>query len=165
MSDFELTEKRLSNIQARMPDFPYEPALLVRLCHHLQKRLRDRTNAALRPFELADTGYIVLAILYGAVDETSGASELSEACHEKPANLTRVCDDLVARGLISRGTRAGDRRSVLITLTDAGRALIEQALPAVSTTLSSTYDGFTKAEMAQFAGFLARALGNLDKSG
>jgi MarR family transcriptional repressor of emrRAB len=165
MSDFEPTEKRLRNIEARVPGFPYEPILLVRLNHHLQKRLRDRTNAALKPHELADTGYIVLAILYGSLDETSTASELSEACHEKPANLTRVCDDLAARGLIERGTRAGDRRSVMITLRPEGRALIEKVLPEVSMKLSSAFAGFTKAEMAQFAGFLARALGNLDKAG
>ena len=165
MSDFEPTERRLRNIQARVPDFPYEPILLVRLNHHLQKRLRDRTNAALKPHELADTGYIVLAILYGSPDETSTASGLSEACHEKPANLTRVCDDLAARGLIERGTRAGDRRSVTITLTAQGRALLEEVLPEVSTKLSCAFSGFSKAEMAQFTGFLARALGNLDKTG
>jgi MarR family transcriptional repressor of emrRAB len=164
MSEFEPTEKRLRNIQARVPGFPFEPIFLVRLTHHLQKRLRDRTNAMLKPFELADTGYIVLAILYGSADETSTASELSEACHEKPANLTRVCDDLVARGLIERGTRAGDRRSVTIALRPEGRALIEQALPEVSNKLSAAYAGFTHAEMKQFAGFLARALVNMDEA-
>jgi MarR family transcriptional repressor of emrRAB len=165
MSDFEPTEKRLRNIEARVPGFPYEPILLVRLNHHLQKRLRDRTNAALKPHELADTGYVVLAILYGSLDETSTASELSEACHEKPANLTRVCDDLAARGLVERGTRVGDRRTVLITLSPQGRALIERVLPEVSTKLSAAFAGFSKDEMAQFAGFLARALGNLNKAG
>ena len=165
MSDFEPTEKRLRNILARVPGFPYDPILLVRLNHHLQKRLRDRTNAALKAYDLADTGYIVLAILYGSLDETSTASELSEACHEKPANLTRVCDDLAARGLIERGTRPGDRRTVLITLTDRGRELIAQLLPEVSAKLSCAFAGFTKAEMTQLAGFLARALGNVDKAG
>lgn len=165
MSIFEPTEKRLRNIEARVPGFPFDPILLVRLTHHLQKRLRDRTNAALKQYELADTGYIVLAILYGSADETTTASELSEACHEKPANLTRVCDDLAARGLIERGTRAGDRRSVLITLTPAGRTLIAALLPEVSATLSAAYAGFSKAELAQFAGFVARVLGNLDRTG
>ena len=164
MSEFEPTEKRLRNIQARVPGFPFAPILLVRLTHHLQKRLRDRTNAMLKPYELADTGYIVLAILYGSADETSTASELSEACHEKPANLTRVCDDLAARGLIERGTRAGDRRSVLISLSGKGRELIAQVLPEVSGKLSAAYAGFSSAEMKQFAGFLARALGNLDEA-
>ena len=165
MSDFEPTEKRLRNIQARVPGFPFEPMLLVRLCYHLQKRLRDRTNAALKPYELADTGYIVLAILYGSAHETSTASELSEACHEKPANLTRVCDDLVARGLIERGTRPGDRRTVTISLTGKGRELIEEVLPEVSSKLSAAYAGFSTAELTQFAGYLARALGNLDDAG
>jgi MarR family transcriptional repressor of emrRAB len=164
MSDFGPTEKRLRNILARVPDFPYEPILLVRLNHHLQKKLRDRTNAALKPHEVADTGHIVLAILYGSPDETSTASELSEACHEKPANLTRVCDDLATRGLIERGTRTGDRRTVLITLTRQGRALIRQVLPEVSAKLSDAFAGFSRAEMTQFAGFLKRALGNLDKA-
>ncbi|MGJ9417565.1 MarR family winged helix-turn-helix transcriptional regulator [Massilia sp. CMS3.1] len=164
MSDFGPTGKRLRNIQARVPGFPFEPILLVRLSYHLQKRLRDRTNAALKPYELADTGYIVLAILYGSAQETSTASELSEACHEKPANLTRVCDDLVARGLIERGTRAGDRRNVLISLSGKGRELIEQVLPDVSGKLSAAYAGFSKAELEQFAGLLARVLGNLDKA-
>jgi MarR family transcriptional repressor of emrRAB len=163
MSEFEPTEKRLRNIQARVPDFPFESILLVRLGHHLQKQLRDRTNAALKPYELADTGYIVLAILYGSPEETSTASELSEACSEKPANLTRVCDDLAARGLIERGTRAGDRRTVLISLSAKGRELIAQALPDVSGRLSEAYAGFNKAELRQFAGFLARVLANLDK--
>ena len=162
MSDLGPTEKRLRNIQARMPDFPYEPILLVRLSYHLQKRLRDRTNAALKPYELADTGYTVLAILYGSAEETSTASELSEACHEKPANLTRVCDELAARGLIERGTRVGDRRTVLISLTAQGRALIEQVLPEVSGKLSAAYAGLSPAELKQFAGLLVRVLGNLD---
>lgn len=165
MSEFEPTEKRLRNIEARVPGFPFAPILLVRLGHHLQKRLRDRTNAALKPYDMADTGYIVLAILYGSVDETSTASELSEASNEKPANLTRVCDDLAARGLIERGTRAGDRRTVLISLTAEGRALIERLLPEVSGKLSAAYAGFSPAELQQFAGFLGRVLGNLDKAG
>jgi MarR family transcriptional repressor of emrRAB len=165
MSDFGPTEKRLRNIEARVPGFPYEPILLVRLNHHLQKRLRDRTNAALKPYELVDTGYIVLAILYGSPGESSTASELSEACHEKPANLTRVCDDLVARGLIERGTRAGDRRTVTISLSGKGRELIEQVLPEISGNLSAAYAGFSTAELQQFAGFFARVMGNLNRTG
>lgn len=165
MGDFEPTERRLRNIQARLPDFPFEPSLLVRLCYHLQKRLRDRTNAALKPYELADTGYIVLAILYGSAEETSSASELSEACHEKPANLTRVCDDLVARGLIERGPRPGDRRTVLISLTPQGRALIEEALPEVSGKLSAAFAGFSPQELGQLAGYFARVLENVNKAG
>lgn len=161
MSGFAPTDKRLKTIHARMPGFPLEPMRLVRMTHHLQKILRDKTNATLKPFELLDTSYMVLAVLYGSFDETSNASELGEACHEKPANLTRVCDDLEAQGLVARGAKPGDRRSVMITLTERGRAVIEQALPAVSNNAAAAYQGFSEAEMGQLADMFARVLYNL----
>jgi MarR family transcriptional repressor of emrRAB len=164
MSGFAPTDKRLQAIHARTPGFPLEPMRLVRRIHHLQKILRDKTNATLKPYELVDTSYMVLAVLYGSVDETCSASELGEACHEKPANLTRVCDDLDAQGLIARGARPGDRRSVMITLTERGRVVIEQALPAVSSNAAAAYRGFSDAEMRQMADLFTRLLHNLNHS-
>jgi MarR family transcriptional repressor of emrRAB len=162
MSGFASTNKRLQTIHARMPEFPLEPMRLVRMTYHLQRILRDKTNAALKPHELADATYMVLAVLYGSPDETASASELGEACYEKPANLTRVCDDLQARGLIARGEKPGDRRSVMISLTTHGRELIERALPDVCTNVTTAYEGFSATEMKQFAGMYERLLRNLN---
>lgn len=162
MSDFGPTEKRLRRIQARMPGFPFDAMLLVRMAYHLQKTLRDKSNAALRPHELGDTHYHVLAILYGSEDETSTATALSEACNEKPANLTRVCDELAAKGLIERRPKPGDRRAVMISLSAQGRALIERILPEVSAQATAAYAGLTPAELAQLASLTARVLRNLD---
>jgi MarR family transcriptional repressor of emrRAB len=162
MSDFGPTEKRLRRIQALVPGFPFEQMLLVRMTSHLQKTLRDRSNAALKRYELSDTHYLVLAILYGSVDETSTASELSEACNEKPANLTRVCDELVAKELIQRSPKPGDRRAVMISLSERGRALIQKILPEVSGAITAAYAGFTPAELGQLTALTARLLRNLD---
>jgi MarR family transcriptional repressor of emrRAB len=161
MSGFAPTDKRLQTIHARMAAFPLEPMRLVRMTHHLQKILRDKTNAALKPHDLVEASYMVL---YGTPDETSTASELGEACHEKPANLTRVCDDLEARGLILRGAKPGDRRSVMISLTERGRAVIEQALPAVSGQVAAAYQDFSEAEMRQLSDMFARLLRNLNST-
>jgi MarR family transcriptional repressor of emrRAB len=162
MSDFVPTEQRLRRVQARVPGFPFEEMLLVRMASYLQKALRDRSNAALRKYALGDTHYTVLAILYGSLDETSTASELSEACNEKPANLTRVCDELAAKDLIKRSPKPGDRRAVMISLSDQGRALIERILPEVSADITSVYADFTPAELEQLSALTARVLGNLD---
>ncbi len=48
-------------------------------------------------------------------------SQLGAAVGTKPTTLTSVLDRLERRGHITRTTRAGDRRSVLIELTDSGR--------------------------------------------
>ncbi|MFI6318640.1 MarR family winged helix-turn-helix transcriptional regulator [Nonomuraea sp. NPDC050556] len=58
-------------------------------------------------------------------------SQLGAAAGTRPTTLTSVLDRLERRGHITRGARAGDRRSVLIELTDSGRAsaaLIERTL-------------------------------------
>lgn len=49
-------------------------------------------------------------------------SRLGAAVGARPTTLTSVLDRLERRGHITRGTRAGDRRSVLIELTESGRA-------------------------------------------
>ncbi|MCU7826415.1 MarR family winged helix-turn-helix transcriptional regulator [Kitasatospora sp. DSM 101779] len=58
-------------------------------------------------------------------------SQLGAAVGTRPTTLTGVLDRLERRGHITRGTRAGDRRSVLIELTESGQAaaaLIRQTL-------------------------------------
>lgn len=58
-------------------------------------------------------------------------SQLGAAVGSRPTTLTGVLDRLERRGHITRGMRAGDRRSVLIQLTESGRAtaaLIKQTL-------------------------------------
>ncbi|HEY2550122.1 MAG TPA: MarR family transcriptional regulator [Streptosporangiaceae bacterium] len=58
-------------------------------------------------------------------------SELAAAVGARPTTLTSVLDRLERRGHITRGTRPGDRRVVLIELTASGRraaATIRQAL-------------------------------------
>ena len=162
MSSFEATKKRLKNIHARIPEFPEESMRLVRMTYHIQKRMKDLSNAALRKHDLVDASYMVLAVLYGSENETSTASNLGEACMEKPANLTRVCNDLEAQGLITRGNRPGDRRCVMITLTEAGRNLIEQVMPEVWTRTTRAYEGYNSDDIKVQEQLFKRQLANLD---
>jgi MarR family transcriptional repressor of emrRAB len=162
MSSFDATNKRLKTIRERNPAFPEDLMRLLRMTYHVQKRMKDLSNAALRKHELVDASYMVLAVLYGSENETSTASTLGEACMEKPANLTRVCNDLETQELITRGNRPGDRRCVMISLTDKGRSLIEQVMPEVWSRTTRAYDGFTPEELRLQERLFARQLENLD---
>jgi MarR family 2-MHQ and catechol resistance regulon transcriptional repressor len=44
-------------------------------------------------------------------------------------NLTLVIDNLEKRGLVQRARQAADRRFVMVSLTQDGRALIERIMP------------------------------------
>lgn len=162
MSSFDATNKRLKNIHTRIPEFPEDLVRLLRMTYHVQKRMKDLANSVLRKYDLVDASYMVLAVLYGSENETSTASNLGEACMEKPANLTRVCNDLEAQGLITRGNRPGDRRCVMITLTEAGRNLIEQVMPEVWSRTTRAYEGYNMDDIRVQEQLFKRQLANLE---
>lgn len=151
MSEFGATDERLKRVKARMPGFALEPMRLARMIYLVQKKLRDQMNTALHAYDLAESSYMVLAILYGSQDESSSATALSEACKEKPANLTRICDELMARGLITRQPKPGDRRAVMIVLTEEGRTLVEEILPKVSAQAEAAFAAVDASGLRQMA--------------
>ena len=91
----------------------------------LARRLRaERLTKGLEP-GLSDTQIAALAALerHGAM--TPG--ELAE--HEKvqPPSMTRVITALEEGGLVMRGPHPTDRRQVMLTVTERGRAVVEQS--------------------------------------
>ncbi len=76
--------------------------------------------AELVDLDLTASEINALANLADGVGRT--VSQLGAAVGTRPTTLTSVLDRLERRGHITRSTRAGDRRSVLIELTDSGRA-------------------------------------------
>jgi DNA-binding MarR family transcriptional regulator len=90
----------------------------------LARRLRvERQAEGLA--SLSDTQLAALAVLDTHAAMTPG--ELAE--HEKvqPPSMTRVIAMLEERGLVMRGPHLTDRRQVMLTVTEEGRALVAQA--------------------------------------
>jgi DNA-binding MarR family transcriptional regulator len=52
------------------------------------------------------------------------ASALADALEIHPSTATRLCDRLIAKGLIERTTSPENRREVTVTLSPDGRALV-----------------------------------------
>jgi len=91
----------------------------------LARRLRaERLAKGLEP-GLSDTQLAALAALERHGEMTPG--ELAE--HEKvqPPSMTRVIAALEERGLVMRGPHATDRRQVVLTVTETGRAVVQQS--------------------------------------
>jgi DNA-binding MarR family transcriptional regulator len=55
---------------------------------------------------------------------------LAEALDTHASNVTRLCDKLVASGLVTRENRPENRREVEIALTERGQALVQDVLTA-----------------------------------
>ena len=105
------------------PSVPHEqtpvglPELLMRAARMLRRRLAD----VLEPWELSPHQARALA----ALDAAGGlrVSDLARSLRIAPRSATEVVDSLAARGLAERGADPGDRRAVLVGLTDSGVAV------------------------------------------
>jgi DNA-binding MarR family transcriptional regulator len=70
--------------------------------------------------------------------------------------LTRVIDQLAARGLLERIRRDRDRRKVELQLTAGGRETIEILIPLVVQKLNLALEDFSSAEVEEFLRLLIK---------
>ena len=118
-----------------MDHLPAEPEPFLRLDDQLCFALYAASSAIVRAYRplLADLGltypqYIVLMALWEREDVSVG--DLGQRLGLPPSGVTPVLDRLEAAGLLLRRRGSEDRRHVVVALTDAGRALEEQAARA-----------------------------------
>jgi MarR family transcriptional repressor of emrRAB len=165
MSSFLPTEQRLAVTRRRHPAFPRGPAVLVRLIKHLHKRVHDDANAVLKPFGLNHPQYNLLMMLYGTDGGGLSPSELARSSGEKPANITRLTNELCEKGLIGRAASEDDRRKLVLDLTPAGLALIERFLPSICALLEEQTEGRAAGEQGELERLLKKFLDGFDRRG
>jgi MarR family transcriptional repressor of emrRAB len=161
-SSFAPTEQRLDVTCQRHPAFPRNPAVLVRLVRHVQKRVHDDANAVLKPYGIGYPEYNLLMMIYGTADGLLNPSQLADAAGEKSANITRLSNQLFDKGLIARKASVDDRRMVTLTLTRRGEAFIESLLPDIGAMLLAQTARLNLKEQAQLERLLKKMLDGLD---
>ncbi len=108
----------------------YEPLKLTnQLCFPLYAASREivkRYKPFLDRLDLTYTQYITLLVLWEHEQITS--KELGQRLHLDSGTFTPVLKKLEEKGLVTRSRDASDERNLLVTLTDAGKALKDEAL-------------------------------------
>jgi DNA-binding MarR family transcriptional regulator len=103
---------------------------MLRTVERLSRGVAETLAAA----DLTPTQYNALRILRGAGDAGASCTEVGERMVTKDSDVTRLLDRLEARGLISRGREAADRRRVVARITGEGlRVLAELDGPVAET--------------------------------
>lgn len=155
---FAPADARLALTAKRFPAFDRETVTLARLTNFVAKGLANNANQALKRHGLNHTGYAVMVMLYGSIDQTLTPSQLVDATHEKSANITRICDDLLRHDLISRDIDPDDRRKVQVRLTTAGEEMIARILPDIVTVTQSNFALLDTAERLQLDYLLRKVI-------
>ncbi|HEY1713405.1 MAG TPA: MarR family transcriptional regulator [Solirubrobacteraceae bacterium] len=130
-------------------------------CLSAVRRLRGRENRA--HGELSDAQY---GLLFSLVDhEALPTSELACLANLSPATATGMLDGLAAAGLVSRVRSERDRRVVLTSLTEHGRALVDARHAQYAPRFAAALAGFSDDELRSAAAVLGRLGAMFDEIG
>jgi MarR family transcriptional repressor of emrRAB len=155
-SQFELVEANLDNLRARVPDLPVSGILLCRLLMHIGREMAAMFEQQIRPFGLAEAEFRVLTTLFSQPDCAAHPSDLCVRASQSPANMSRISDTLVDRGLITRVSSVYDRRRMVLRITEEGELFVRQLLPKLFIPLRAMLKDFPEAEQRQMAEQLKR---------
>jgi MarR family transcriptional regulator, organic hydroperoxide resistance regulator len=100
-----------------------------------------------------------------ALDQTEAATagEIAETARLSPASVTAMLDDLERDGIVTRVRSDSDRRRVLVTLTEDGRAVLKRRRRIWLKRWDAAMADVPERDLEAAAGVLNRITGLLDE--
>lgn len=126
---------------------------IFRLVDTVAKKLTQLQRQTIRGAELTPAQYSMLNLLW----EKDGRqfNELAAACCCSPSTITGIVDTMEKNGLVARVPNPNDRRSLLVELTERGRAL-ENATPSLEKIFENCCGGMQPDELRRLADLLRK---------
>jgi DNA-binding MarR family transcriptional regulator len=124
---------------------------LMRICTN---RVLPQMEALFQDQELTFSQWTTLVALHDGRIATAG-DLAHNICHDA-GSLTRLIDQMVGRGFVTRSRSETDRRVVTLSLTPRGRSLVEALAPKVIHFWNGLLSGFTHAEIDTLISLLTR---------
>ncbi len=113
----------------------------------------------LRPLGLSPSAFNVLMALKNNDEPVLEPCQLSQRLLISRPSVTGLLDTLERKGFVERLPHADDRRRVLVSLTDAGRELLESHFATHYREMNATFAGLTENEKATLVSLLRRVRG------
>jgi len=161
-TQIEAIETNLQRLKHRHPDLPVAHILTSRALVTLGRELANLLDQRLRPYGLSDIEFRALINIYSLQDTAAYPGDLCSSLGHSPANITRITDNLVERGLLSRVADERDRRRLLLTITPAGEQLIQSLLPVMLQSMRESFRNFSAENVEQLLGQLKHLAGVID---
>jgi MarR family transcriptional repressor of emrRAB len=152
----------LSLVTGSVADFPSQEAALAGWLNLAANGLTGLSDAVLSPYDMHQSDCRALVYLFVNDDNAVFPNELAAYLGQTPANITRIANLLVGRGLVARANSTQDRRRVELRITNAGRRFVLEVLPKFSPPLRETFSGFSAADKRELQRLLHRLVEAMD---
>jgi DNA-binding MarR family transcriptional regulator len=148
----------LSQWAAERPDLDVSAMGVIGRLGRVQRLFEAEMRATFARHDLDSPSFDVLATLRRSGGEGLTPAGLMRAGMVTSGAITQRLDRLEERGLVRRAPSDADRRSVLVSLTDTGRALVDSALPDHVATEERLLAGLDAAQREHLASTLRTVL-------
>ena len=118
------------------------------------RQLRERSAETLSPWDITPAHLRALRTL--ARHGTMRLSELSDRLQIAPRTATEVVDALQARDLVRRRADPGDRRAVLVEVTERGAGVLAEIRATRGTEAGRIFGRLSLAERTELARILSK---------
>jgi MarR family transcriptional regulator, multiple antibiotic resistance protein MarR len=137
----------------------FRPSQAVGACIGRARRtIVEAIDQKLAPLDISHAQWIVVMLLGDGAAAT--AAELCKILIYDPGAMTRLLDRLEKKGVLRRARTKGDRRTVRLELTAAGKRLYPRILEALVEEFNRLLRGFSKSEVRQLEDLLKRMVAN-----
>lgn len=158
----EAMESAFHSAASKVDGFSVDDVVLLRMLQMVGQALEAAFSRKVRKQAgIGKTEFRALMLLLSR-DGCAAPSELCDLDHLGRANMTRVADALVERGLATRTEDAGDRRRISLCITPKGRKLVARMVPNIAVGEAAVFEGLSKAQRREVAGALRCLAANLD---
>jgi transcriptional regulator, MarR family len=123
------------------------------------KEITRKYGALLEKLGLTYTQYVVM--MYFWEKKSSNVKELGKALMLDPSTLTPLLKKLEAKGYLTRERSQSDERNLTVTLTEAGDALKDAAIPVRGEMCGCI--GLSEEEAETLYKLIAKVLANVEK--
>lgn len=128
-------------------------------------RIQEVRNQLGESIGLSGPGYsILIAIEHLAGEGEVGINRVSEHLHLSGAFVTIEVAKLVKAGLVRKVTHPGDRRRVLLTVTDKALRLLAQLAPTQRSVNDAIFASFNARQFRTFAGLIGSLVGGTEEA-
>jgi MarR family transcriptional repressor of emrRAB len=165
VSQIELMEDNLRCLATRVSGVPISGLLMCRLMLHISREMSALFEQQIRPFGLIEAEFRVLCTLYSQPAARAHPGDLCLRSSQSPANMSRISDALVKRGLITRVSSEADRRKMVLKITAAGEQLVRELLPKLWSPVQNILKDIPEAEQGQMIELLKHLGVELEAAG
>jgi DNA-binding MarR family transcriptional regulator len=100
--------------------------------------------------------FVVLMLLGHCSEKPVNLADLADRAHVTRATMTGLIDTLVRDGHVKREQAADDRRMMLVTLTAAGKAFLDEILPDYFRRIAVAMGGLTEPERKSLVALMGK---------